>query len=126
MKRSFLALTALLGITTSSTASASYLERCELEVEVKTAQKLAVLNQTVSGGGPHVVLVEVIAAENLGSHNPAACSSKVGKLQPIQVEPSDLSLLPVGSQQKFLYRFVSGMTPDGIRSNRTWRLVNED
>lgn len=117
-----LLLTGLILTILSTTANASYLERCLFEAEVKTITTLAKLGGSVQET-KLVALVEVkkvITGE--GSHVPSACQRHLDNDLKI-LEVSKKHQLKVNSRIKLDYFYVNSRGPIGMRESTRYTLA---
>ena len=118
MKNLFLALAAL---SFSTVASASYLESCEFKATVVDLANAPDLDGSVQEYTP-LVKIKIESAVNQGSHNPQACSSKVGTEEWLVSKAAT----PVvrGQELKLDFFYVNSMGPDGIVQSERWTILN--
>lgn len=123
LNKTLLALTAV----ASFGAHASYLEVCSLQIRVKNVSKLLELDGTVSHDGSEesakklnfVAIVEVLNAQDRGSHNDNACKRKVGKLLALKIKQKEIQSIKEGDTFEVSYRYVNGQTRTGIGESTT-------
>lgn len=113
----------LLTMFVAGSANASYLESCDLKVNVKSLSKILVLGGTVSTEGtaksdkkgiPVAAVVEILSAEDQGSHLPDACKDKVGKTLILNLEKTDPTSVKEGDTFIVSYFYVNSRSPGGI------------
>ena len=117
-----LLLAGLTLVILSTTANASYLERCVFEAEVKTITTLAKLGGSVQET-KLVALVEVKKViSGAGSHVPSACQRHLDNdLKVLEVSPKHK--LVVNSRIKLDYFYVNSRGPVGVRHSTRYTLA---
>ncbi len=114
-------LLALAVLSTSTVASASYLESCEIKATVVETVYAPDLGGSVQQYTP-LVKIKIESAINQGSHNPNACAAKVGTEEWMVSKAT--TPVAVGQELKLDYFYVNSMGPDGIVQSERWTILN--
>ncbi|MCX6118355.1 MAG: hypothetical protein NT027_12490 [Proteobacteria bacterium] len=105
----------------ATSASASYLESCQFDAKVVEVIMAPDLDGTVKTYTP-VVKIKIEAAVDQGSHNPNACSSKVGTDQ-VLISKSTAPIV-VDQVLKIDYFYANGRGPNGgMFQSERWSIV---
>jgi len=114
--------TAIAGLTISSFAFGSYMERCNFNGDLETKSSFELGQQKQNEDLSGVALFKIKSAVDQGSHNPDACESHVGETVVFNVENR---VKYFGMKEADVsYVYINSRGPNGVISSTRYDIIN--